>query len=250
MDETVDTDTGELFPQSNGGRVSAHAQAVALAERGARRAEERGDGLTALYDALKKAHDEIDPVLSKNKAGARGDYTTYDRCVELIRPVLLKHGIIYKHGAGHVFQMGEGQAKTVWLPVFTDFIHVASGQVARCELPLPVARADPQVLGAVFQYGKRYTLLGGLGLATGDKKEDDDADSAKPRDLEVDGPDDALIRELKATETEEAAEKWKAGAKRRLDALEPDQHNAVKAAYQTHVLSLRSDAPADKKGKK
>jgi hypothetical protein len=245
MSETMDPDTGELPFVPNGGRVAAHAASVALTDRSMRRAELRGDGKTSIYRKLAAAYAKIPAVIKNNKPGARGVYTSYDYIVAIVRPILLEQGVIFKHRAGHVFQLGDGQAKTCWLPVATDFIDIESGEVVECEIPIPVPRQDPQALGGAFPYGKRYSLLGGLGSATGDVTEDDDAESAMPRKIADEGEAAEIVRDIAATTTEAEASKLKAAYDKRIQKLSAEEFEQVKVAYQAHVKKLR-EAPAEK----
>lgn len=228
-------------------------------ERRERRAETLGVGQVAIYRALAKAYAEIGAVIGHNKladkkSGQRGDYTSYDAIVAKVRPILLRNGIIFKHRAGHVFQLGEGSAKTAWLPVATDLVDIESGSVLTCEIPVPVPQQNPHALGAAFSYGKRYSLLGVLGIATGDATEDDDAQSAMPRTMEVESEVESLKRELLENATEAEAVKWKAAVHKRLQDLEADDFEAVKVAFQDHVKSIRAkiasgEVPAPKPSK-
>lgn len=252
-----DPSTGEIDDTPS---TAVRALAAASDERRERRAETLGVGQVAIYAKLAKAYEEIGAVighnkLEKDKPGQRGDYTSYDVIVAKVRPILLRHGIIFKHRAGHVFQLGEGSQKTAWLPVATDLVDVDTGSVLSCEIPVPIPQQNPHALGAAFSYGKRYALLGVLGIATGDATEDDDAQSAMPRTMEVESELDAIKREISENETEAEAIKWKAAVHKRLHDLSPEDFESAKGAFQAHVKALRAkiasgEAPAQTAPKK
>jgi hypothetical protein len=253
MDDSFDPATGEI--EERRPTAAEHALKVAVETRRELRSEKRGDGLTNIYAKLKAAYEELKPVignnrLAKDKAGQRGDYTSYDRIVEVLQPVLLAHGIIFRHSAGHILQMGEAASKTYWLPVSTYLIDVESGQVVECAIPIPIVRPDPHSVGAAVSYGKRYGLLMSVGFATGDASEDDDAQSAMPRNVSDEGEDADIIRDIHATKTEVEANKLKDTYHKRLQALEPEAYENVKRAFQTHVKKLREAPAAEPKAKK
>jgi hypothetical protein len=255
--DMFDAATGEI----NGGSrsVAAHAQSVALNERAMRRAEERGDGLTSIYKKLAAAYRLIRPVLAQDseanalvetktgaKVNVKNKFTSYPAVVRIVRPVLLAHDIIIRHSVGHVFQMGDGQGKTSWLPVITDLIDIDTGEMITCEIPMPISRADPRAVGSAISFGKRYGILGGLGLATGDVDEDDDAAEAMPRVLKADSEVEELSRECRETETEPDANNWRKAMDKRLQNLSPEDFETVRVVFTDHVKALRA-APAKAK---
>lgn len=251
MDQ-FDPETGECdepAPQT----TAQAALAAAHDERRARAEEAKGVGLTGIYQRLAAAYKELPAVikhnrLAKDKSGQRGDYTSYDAIVAIVRPILLRHGIIFKHRTRNAFQMGDGQSKTIWLPVITDLVDIESGQVIDCEIPIPVSRADPHALGAAFSYGKRYSLLGAIGGATGDAQEDDDAQSAMPRSIEDEGPADVLIRAMRATKSIDEYTKWRADNDKALARLSEDDFERVKVqalAHRSALIEGEADPPSE-----
>lgn len=244
--------TGELPPEET---IVQHALRAARAERQDRRDAAKGVGLVSIYGKLARAYAQIPAVLrqdgeakalvdtkSGGKAEVKNQYTKYPTVVKIIRPLLLAEGIIIRHRTDRIFQMGDGQHKTTWLPVITDLIDTESGEVVSCELPMPIVRNDPRAVGSALSFGKRYTLLGAVAVATGDVDEDDDAVSAMPRELHTEGDVDALIRECRENETEAEANNWRKAVRKRLDDLEPEDFEAVKQAFQAHVKGLRNAA--------
>jgi hypothetical protein len=247
--DMFDAATGELPPAANGGPpTSARAQSVGVVERQIRRAEAMGLGNTGLYEKLAEAYKTIAPVLAKEAEGqsGRGKYTSLDAVLRAVRKPLLEAGVLIRQGADRVFPMGEGTQKSFWTVIYTDLIDTISGQVQRTELPMPITQANPQAVGAVMTYGRRYTLLAALGIASGEPGDDDDAQSAMPREMKVETEVEELIRECKENETEADANKWKSAMHKRLQDLAPDDFEAVKAAFTEHVKALRA-APAKAK---
>lgn len=251
--------TGELPSEET---IAQHALRAAREERQDRREAAMGVGLTSIYQKLAKAYAHITPVIEQDTEGhhtlpgssAKRKFTSYAGLIRKVRKPLLDQGIIIRHRTDRVFQMGDGQAKVAWLTVITDLIDTESGQVISSELSLPIARMDPQAVGIAVSYGKRYTLISVLGVASGDPHEDDDAESAMPRDMKVESDLDELLRECRENETEAEANKWKAAVHKRLQDLAPEDYETVKAAFQQHVKSLRAkvasgEAPAQSTSK-
>lgn len=251
MDEAFDQVTGEVHDAP----ISERALSAAADDRHKRRAAELGVGLTSIYAKLATAYADIAPVLAKEAEGQRGSYTKLDAVLKKVRKPLLDAGILIRQGADRVFSMGEGTQKSFWTTVYTDLIDIATGEVFRTELPMPIARPDPQAVGGVLTYGRRYTLLAALGIASGDPGEDDDADGSMPRNMAEESEADELIREFRATTTETEALKLKDTYRKRLDLLESGDFERVRAAFQQHVRDLRdaasqAPAPAPAKGRK
>lgn len=254
---TMDQETGEILdvpPMP----ASQHAINAAIAKRQAERDEARGAGLKNIYTALIEAQKVIAPVMAldtdghhTDKSGKKRKYTSYAGVIRAVREPLLDAGIIIRHRTERVFTLNEGgTSKSAWVTVITDLIHAESGEVISSELPMPIVRTDPQAVGIAIAYGKRYTLLSVLGLASGDPQEDDDAHSAMPRNLSEDDEDAEIIRDIEATETEAEANKLKSAYHKRINDLEQDAYARVKKAFQAHVKKLRDAPPKPKNAKK
>lgn len=249
-----DPRTGELPDTPTISRVALEAGRVERADRAERKhARVVGDGgINVKIDA---ALATMQPVLKnnkleKNKPGQRGDYTSLDRIIAILVPRLRKQGVVVRFNAGSVFIMD----KTYWLPVTCYLIDRETGESVECTLPMPVSQVNPHGLVSAFTYGRRMTILGVTGLATGDDGEDDNAEAAMPREMEVDSEVDELTRELRETKTEAEANKWKGAMHKRLADLELADHTKVKTAFQMHVKTLRlatvaADDAAPKGGK-
>jgi hypothetical protein len=244
--DMFDAVTGEI----NGGTesVAARAQSVALAERAARRADDKGVGLVSLYKKLAKAYAKIAPIIGKDAAGNRGKFTSYAKLIEIVRPALLEQGILIRHGCDRIMSLTEGNTKSFWVPIFTDLIDSMTGEVLRTEMPMPIARVDPQAVGIAMSYGKRYTLIAAVAIATGDTTEDDDAEGAMPRKIDGAGPEQKLVRALLATKSDAEYIKWRSDADKDLQKLAPDAFDRIKDIAMAHREKLSEvDEPKAKK---
>lgn len=219
--------------------IAERAIAAGREERREKRSEALGLGKACLYLKLAASYRNIAPVLAKETPGQRGKYTSLDAVLHAVRAPLLASGILIRQGADRVFSMGDGPAKSFWTIVYTDLIDAETGEVQRTELPMPISRPDPQAVGAVMTYGRRYTLLAALGIASGDPAEDDDAQSAMPREIGDEDDADEIIRDIEATKSEADAKKLKAAYQKRIDNLNEDGFERVKTSFQRHVKALR-----------
>jgi hypothetical protein len=241
--EGFDANTGELadVPLSERAIAAGRTERAERAERKHSLVVGSGNLNTKIDAALNGIVVLKNNKLEKDKAGQRGDYTSYDRILSIIVPRLRAQGVIIRHNAGRVITID----KTFWLPVTCYLIDKATGESVECEIPFPIVQVTPHAVASAFMYGKRISTLGVLGLATGAEGEDDNGEAAMPRDMDEDSEADVLIRELEATATEAEATKWKAGAERRFKALEPEDFANVRARYQTHIRNLRAGSADD-----
>jgi len=125
------------------------------------------ENLTELGVALSKFQGEVNNV-SKDKSGYGYKYADLAQILDVVRPLLSKHGL-------SVVQM-PGKSES-GVTVSTMILH-SSGQWLQSETQLPMDTAAKmsaaQAAGSVITYARRYALAAALGIA----QEDDDA--AKP----------------------------------------------------------------------
>ena len=125
---------------------------------------EPADPLAALNAALARAQGEFKPV-PRDKEVKTGSYAfryaELGTILETIRPVLSKHGIA-------VIQPLDDGA------IITELRHEGGGVIS-ARFPLPTVPANPQQLGSLITYLRRYCLVSLLGIATED---DDDGNQA------------------------------------------------------------------------
>ncbi len=89
-------------------------------------------------------------------------YATLDSIMDLVRPILAKHGISVMHGI-----ISEGDNALMR----TTLLH-KTGESLHADVRMFIDRAGNQALGSASSYARRYGLIGLLALAAGD--EDDD----------------------------------------------------------------------------
>lgn len=232
MSERMDEQTGELF--TNGVLASqiaaqAHVQAKAQA---------LGIGNRSLNDAIEQALKEIPVWITAKQSSGRGNakYATLKEILEVVRPILLKHRVRIRQGADRSWACDEGGGtKGRLVPVYTDLIHLVTGEIERTQIEIPLTRLDPQAMGSAITYGKRYTIIAALGLATDEA--DDDGARAMPRDVTAAVAATGLLEELKAEiaacKTKDVLVKWGSDAKtkKRTNELNDDEAVLLREHY-------------------
>jgi len=188
MSEAYDTDTGEIRP--NG--IAAQAMQ-------ARPVAQPPPVNRSLNDAIEHAMNELPAWVQATHTSGKGTakYATLKEILEKVRPVLLRHRVRIRQGAERSWPCDEGGGvKGRLIPVYTDFIHTVTGEIERTVIEIPLTRLDPQAMGSAITYGKRYSLLAGLGLATDEA--DDDGERAMPREVSEPVRSSPVVAEMKA----------------------------------------------------
>lgn len=242
MSEMFDAETGEL-PLTNG----VKAAAITAATRAAEQRQRLGVDNRSLNFAMFEAQCDLPAWITTDKKGAHNvKYASLKTILETVRPVLLKHHIRIRQGAERSFMLDEGGgSKGRLVPVYTDFIHMITGEQERTTIEMAVTRLDPQAMGSAITYGKRYSLIAGLGLSTDEA--DDDGVRATPHDLATAVAVSATLTALKAeidkvktlTELMEWGEAVK--KKKRSADLSDDEAVILRAHYQAKVQKLAGE---------
>jgi len=109
--------------------------------------------------------------ISKDSKGYGYNYTSFDKLVQYLRPLLGKHGISF-------VQMPVGDNESVG--VNTVYMHAESGEWISCQIKSPIAESKGmntyQSVGSAITYFRRYSLSSFVGIAS---EEDVDASSRK-----------------------------------------------------------------------
>jgi hypothetical protein len=242
MTEQFDLETGEI-PLPNG----AKAALIANTARAADQRQRLGIDNRSLNFALYEAQCDLPAWVTTDKSGAhKVKYATLKTILETVRPVLLKHHIRIRQGADRSYGCDEGGgSKGRLVPVYTDLIHMVTGEQERTIIEMPVPRLDPQGMGSAITYGKRYSLLAALGLATDEA--DDDGVRALSRDVTSAVQETASFKVLKdeidaiKSATDLLAWAETAKKKKRTEDLSDDEATMLRAHYQTHQKKLLGD---------
>jgi hypothetical protein len=175
------------------------------------------------------------PISLQNDAkGDRGKYATYEAIMTTVRPIATKHGFIIVHGQTRSWAGDDGGSKIRLYDIFTDLIHVNSNQFRRTHIEIPVPKLDARSVGSAMTYGKRYTLLAALGLATSDDPTDDDGRSTQRNDLAQPEQESPLFAEL-AKGLSEASDihEWRNDTKidRKIKSLSETEFGMLRARF-------------------
>ena len=119
-----------------------------------------------------KVQKEIKDI-SKDSTGYGYNYTSFDKLVQYLRPLLAKHGISF-------VQMPVGDDKQVGLQ--TMYMHAESGEWITNMIKSPIAESKGmntyQSIGSAITYFRRYSLSSFVGIAS---EEDTDASSKETK---------------------------------------------------------------------
>jgi hypothetical protein len=208
-----DPETGELFPDMTTVKFDvlaanhAEAEHVPSVPPASELASETVAGPPpeplggrSLDEALFRAQAELPNWVKAEKAGARGKYAPLGMILAVVRPIFEKQGIRIRQGADRSWPLDEGGgSKGRLVPVWTELIHTPSGERERTTLEMPLPKMDPQGMGSALTYGRRYSLLAAIGLASDEA--DDDGARAKRHDVTEDQEESAALISLKAEVT-------------------------------------------------
>lgn len=242
MTEVVDEDTGEVKPNGIGQRAATAAAQAHVAMKNQLNGLHASSLHFAIWQSLQQMPVWItmDADLSVTRTGPKVRYATLKAMLTVVRPILLANGVRIRQGAERTFSTDDGGGmKGRLVPVYTDLIHIPTGEFERTQIEIPLMKMDPQAMGSAITYGRRYTLIAALGLATDEA--DDDGESAKPKEMGDRQGDSTEVVALKADMDKQkdidALTKWaSAPANRaRLNKLNDVETERI----QTHYASVR-----------
>lgn len=143
--------------------IEQMAQLIALQER-----MEATEARKAYVAAMAGCKAELKAVLSRDKKGDAGRYTTLGHAIDEISPVMGRHGLSFDHPLVQ-------DEKTGRMKITCRVTH----ERGHCE-EFPIwlhpdkgpRRNANQEIGSSYLYGRRYTLFAALGLASTDEDTD------------------------------------------------------------------------------
>lgn len=198
------------------------------------------------------ATDKENPFIKKDKKDStQGDYTSLGALLKIIRPILNRHFITLEQYAGDVFGLTDTSSnKHLFLPVFTRLEHVPSMQSKIYKLPMPIVKFDCQSVGSALSYGKRYSLLGALGIASGTDDDDGNAASVvKGLDGKMTEFAQGLADQIKGFKTLHELKRWAQQNASGFDILEESDRQKLRTIYEDRLTEFASQVEPVK-GKK
>lgn len=130
------------------------------------------ESITELAQALIKAQMQMAPA-PKDAVNPfiKNRYATLNSVMETCRNALIANGIwLTQLPVPAPLELGEA-----CIGLLTKLTHAESGQWQASLTVVPLPKADPQGMGSVITYARRYALTAMLGMVT----EDDDGEAAK-----------------------------------------------------------------------
>jgi hypothetical protein len=137
------------------------------------------------------------PTLLKNVQGHNYKYANLDQTLDLLMPVIAKHGVAWM-----TKPTTDGNGKPA---LHYRAVHAASGEVEADTMPLFVGKGDMQGYGSALTYARRYAVQAVFNLAA----EDDDGRATMytpPPEPQPELLRDDLVAELVATKKKAAVE--------------------------------------------
>ena len=126
----------------------------------------KSETITEIAKALAKFQSEVsDPERTKENEFLKAKYVTLDSLLQTVRPVLSENGLSF-------LQVPSTSKEEV--TVVTVLLHTSGEWFESDPFTLPLMKKDPQGVGSVVTYARRYSLSSILGVAW---DEDDDAQS-------------------------------------------------------------------------
>lgn len=136
-----------------------------------------------IFERLNAVQKEVKYIQKEQKSGMRYSIVTHDAVTSKVRPLMVKHGVIY--WVNELYYRQSGNRTEVNIVVRfqsvndkrTDFIDVSS-------LGFGIGN-DDKGPGKAISYGVKYALLKVLGLETGDDPDLDQEAEFKPDQPEI-----------------------------------------------------------------
>jgi hypothetical protein len=177
--------------------------------------------------------DELGEVTDES-GEVRSTYATWEDVVEVIRPILFRHGFALSFKPS-VSPRGE--------PVVVGVLRHQAGHKEEAELVLPAdlsgGKNPVQAVGSSLSYGQRYVAKLLLNLASRRRGEDDDGRSAG----ESTGERDAIV-EINGLDMEADFPAWKRANRTKLGELAPASFQRVIGCYNARLAKIRAQQAA------
>lgn len=123
---------------------------------------EQSEHISEIAKALLNVQKSL-PIATKDAVNpfVKNRYASLNSIMEACHRPLLENGIVVVQAPVPVAEPGS-------LGLMTRLIHAESGQWLSSVAVIPLAKADPQGMGAAITYARRYALSAMLGIVTGD----------------------------------------------------------------------------------
>lgn len=190
-----------------------------------------------ILQRLHAAMGEVDYIQKEKKAGMRYSIVSHDAVTAKVRPVLVKHGIMYYPVDSSRSQSGNRTEMDLTVRFCniddrSDFIDVvATGYGVDDQDKGP---------GKAISYAVKYALLKVLGLETGDDPDQVQDDSAKHREDKPSKTNVRLSSEINQLTSPPLAKQWWHDNEKEILALSEEQQNDLDAHFRNKLDALES----------
>jgi hypothetical protein len=200
------------------------------------------------------ATDKENPFIKKGKDASptSGDYTSLGGLLKVVRPILARYYITLEQYAGDVFGLTDTPGnKHLFMPVFTRLEHVPSMQNKIYKMPMPITGFTAHAVASAMTYGKRYSLMGALGIASGEDDDDGNAASiAKGLDGTLGDFAQGLAEKIKGFRSAPELKRWAKDNASGFDILEQTDREKLRVIYDEQLTSLQDTQDKPESGKK
>lgn len=135
--------------------------------------------------SLAKFHEEMGNI-AKDASNPffKSKYAPLESILPAIKQPLKNAGLVFSQMPNHLMSSAD---KTYIPSLITKIIDIGSGEELSSEVPLILAKQDPQGVGSAITYMRRYALVSMLGLNC---DEDDDGNKASVKKAKVEESED------------------------------------------------------------
>lgn len=201
-----------------------------------------------IYQRLHAVMQEVDYIQKEKRQGMRYSIVSHDAVTAKVRPLMVKHGVVYFPTNFKLEQVGNRTQLSCDV-VFqniddrADFMAVSTAGYGIDD--------QDKGPGKAISYAVKYALLKALGLETGDDPDIDQDVQHKPAMPAVTGtpgsskaasraPYDALVREIRNASSVNALKAWYQSNVSRIDDLPPDFVDELRVEYNDKLSELKS----------
>ena len=205
-----------------------------------------------IYQRLHAVMQEVDYIQKEKRQGMRYSIVSHDAVTAKVRPLMVKHGVVYFPTGFRMEQVGN-RTQLACEVVFqniddrTDFMAVSTAGYGIDD--------QDQGPGKAISYAGKYALLTALGLETGDDPDIEQDVQHKPSMPAANGTPGAskaasrdvysgLVKAIRNAASVTTLKAWYQANVTTIDALPPDFVDELRVEYNDRVSELKSSVAA------
>jgi hypothetical protein len=200
-----------------------------------------------IYQRLHAVMQEVDYIQKEKRQGMRYSIVSHDAVTAKVRPLMVKHGVIYYPTEFRMEQVGN-RTQLVCEVVFQNIDNPAEFiAVSTAGYGIDDQDKGP---GKAISYAVKYALLKALGLETGDDPDIDQNVQHKPAMPAVNGTPGAskaasrpeyegMVKSIRNAASVNALKDWYQANVKRIDELPPDFIDELRVEYNDKLSELK-----------